>query len=1036
MNITFTFKLSLFVLVMFLSFGLKAQNNTSKVSKSYAKCLGKSSELRNWKNVQENNVANNKNSTNLKIQILNGKATSIGSGSQNGTNGSMNTNASSTSLNKKYVQKTKLDSIQKLMDVEGVTLNKNSFVSPESTGDIGLNYYIQAVNDINQTRLRVFDKYTGLVVEDVNMEPIWNELNVFPNGDIRIIYDRFVQRWVITEVSFDGLLMAISETSDPLGSYNVYQYATGEFPENPQIGNWKDAYYVTYNGFSNENNSLYVIPKKDIKDGNCEATFLSFDDDVPGISTLINDANVPLCFSGKISPPSNTNFITIRVLDDTWDEVDVDRLEYYEFIPDFENPNNSTVNGPFSINLSSFTTEICEFSDFSCFEEPDDNYIESREGVILSSVQYRNLVDYESILLSFTVAVNDLESDGIRWVELRKEGSNQWSLHQEGTFTVEDEISRFLPAITQDSEGNILLGYSMGGPETFMGVGYTGKFADDPTGSMSFEEKILYEGSSTSESTDWVNFHTMTVDPQNDQNFWLASAYMGEDEELKTGVSSFRMRLENVDAEVLKFVSPVDGDDLSSEEDVTFEIKNTGCENITDVDYTVTLNNEVVESGSFSGLLEPGDVELITLESKIDFSSKGVFDLIAFVSVSEDENSANDSLSFKVKSIPTFDLATCLVDENRLYGCYEDQEFFANYTNAGSELIENFTAELYVDDILTSTVEWTGLLISGKSVDIVFSDVPVLEEENEIRITFSSVNGNDSDQIIENDSQIFTFNNLVDGIKAELKFQSNFQFNDVSWEIVGEDNIVLYSGDNYLQQFASDTVSLCLDEGCYLFNLFDSFGDSWIKGPNTFLEIETENEFKPLVLDTFNFGNVWQKEFCVPVNCDGEIFEIEYEDASNPNAPDAAIYVNFPESTSLTEYSIDGGVTFQKSPLFINLVPGEYTVIIKAQNGCEYSETLTIDVISSLQNLEEITIDISPNPNVGMMKINLSGYDGPQSLKANIVDMNGQLIESKFIHKASDEYRTTLFIESLPSGVYYLSIQDDQIKQMKKFIKI
>lgn len=53
--------------------------------------------------------------------------------------------------------------------------------------------------------------------------------------------------------------------------------------------------------------------------------------------------------------------------------------------------------------------------------------------------------------------------------------------------------------------------------------------------------------------------------------------------------------------------------------------------------------------------------------------------------------------------------------------------------------------------------------------------------------------------------------------------------NEISWNIASDEGEVLASGEGYTNNSAFD-IPICLEEGCYVFNMFDSFGDGWNGG--------------------------------------------------------------------------------------------------------------------------------------------------------------------------------------------------------------
>ena len=290
------------------------------------------------------------------------------------------------------------------------------------------------------------------------------------------------------------------------------------------------------------------------------------------------------------------------------------------------------------------------------------------------------------------------------------------------------------------------------------------------------------------------------------------------------------------------------------------------------------------------------------------------------------------------------------------------------------------------------------------------------------------------DQVLDNNAYEYEVEVLSDAINANLSFMSDGFPNETSWAITDLNGTIIYSGDGYAGAAAMEDIDLCFQEGCYIFRLDDSFGDGWSTGDgDEFLELTQDDGLKVVLLEDFNFGTSWTMEFCLPSTCEIEA-EVEYEDASAPGVDDAAIFINFDGDDENTMYSIDGGETFQNSPLFTNLVDGEYTILIIDKFGCTWETTVNVAVdVEDLEN--NIDFTVNPNPSLGMLNVHIDGYDGDFELNMDIIDQAGKRVSSHRITKFSDGYRTTLLIPNLPAGMYYLSVSAEDMQIMRKFVK-
>jgi len=144
--------------------------------------------------------------------------------------------------------------------------------------------------------------------------------------------------------------------------------------------------------------------------------------------------------------------------------------------------------------------------------------------------------------------------------------------------------------------------------------------------------------------------------------------------------------------------------------------------------------------------------------------------------------------------------------------------------------------------------------------------------------------------------------------------------NEVSWIVTGEDGVLYGSGGNY--NGYSEVINLCLPDGCYTFEMFDSFGDGW---NNAFASLTLNNEIIASgtlyqgSYDYFNFG----------VNTEGCEGEVEIAGCTDPVA------ANYDPNAT-----IDNGTCVYFQDCELNAV----YVVISTQNwGYEISWELTTE---------------------------------------------------------------------------------------------
>ena len=90
---------------------------------------------------------------------------------------------------------------------------------PDTTGDVGLDYYIQSINGSSGSIFTIYDKATGsLVSGPTNMETLGSGNCATGAGDPIVLFDEMANRWMLSEFSSFGnnLCVYISQTSDPI----------------------------------------------------------------------------------------------------------------------------------------------------------------------------------------------------------------------------------------------------------------------------------------------------------------------------------------------------------------------------------------------------------------------------------------------------------------------------------------------------------------------------------------------------------------------------------------------------------------------------------------------------------------------------------------------------------------------------------------------------------------------------------------------------------------------------------------------------
>ncbi len=400
--------------------------------------------------------------------------------------------------------------------------------------DVGPNHVIQMINGGSGSYFKIFDKNGNVLVNETYLD----NFSGFGGGagDPIVLYDELADRWLMSEFASSGnvLMVAISTSADPLGSWYTYTYNATNFPDYPKYSIWNNAYIVT----SNENSpAVYALNRTQMLSGS-SGTAQRFT--VPSFGTIAFQAATPVSLNGTTVPPSGTPAMVMRMRDDAWSGSASDALEIWEFDIDWNNANNSSLTQVQTLGVTAFESELCGYTSFSCIDQPDSNTdLDPLREVLMNRIHYRNFGTHESIVCCHVTDVNGNDRAGIRWYELRRTGgtAGSWSIYQQGTYSP-DNASRWMASIGISASGNIGLAYSVSSSSVYPSLRYTGRKACDPLNSMTESETTIIAGTSRTNSNRWGDYHAMGLDPADGETFWFTGAY-GTGNAWSTRVAAF-----------------------------------------------------------------------------------------------------------------------------------------------------------------------------------------------------------------------------------------------------------------------------------------------------------------------------------------------------------------------------------------------------------------------------------------------------------------------------------------------------------------
>ena len=419
--------------------------------------------------------------------------------------------------------------VTKELNFEGVGAGLPGFsvnsAPPDTNGAVGATQYVQWVNE----SFSVFDKATGNLLQGpIPGNQLFQSLGsshpcaVNNDGDPIAQYDKANARWVLTQFSVTNgstngyyQCIAVSKTNDATGAYSVYAYKQPNFNDYPKVGIFNGTYFITYNIFSGNTFSgarLCAYDGAAMRSGSLAAEqCFQLSSSYAGI--------LPADFDGTIAPAAGTSEYFLGF--------GANVLRTWRFHVDFASSANSTLAGPYTTSVATFT-EAC--SGGTCIPQPGTaQQLDSLGDRLMYRLSYRHFTDgRESLFVNHSVNPGNAAS-GSRWYELRPAagGSTGVTVTQQSTYAPGDGRSRWMGSIASDKNGNLAMGYSVSSNSTYPSIYYSYRTPTDALNLMGSEQVLqVGTGSQQRSLARWGDYSAMTVDPGDDCTFWYTNEYL------------------------------------------------------------------------------------------------------------------------------------------------------------------------------------------------------------------------------------------------------------------------------------------------------------------------------------------------------------------------------------------------------------------------------------------------------------------------------------------------------------------------------
>jgi len=393
---------------------------------------------------------------------------------------------------------------------------------PDTHGDVGPNHYIQAVN----TSIGVFDKASGTRLAAFTFNNFFvangatDACATLNYGDPFVLYDQVSGRWIITDFAFAGSgstppyyeCIAVSKSADPVsGGWWLYTVVadTASLNDYPKLGIWSDGIYMSANMFKRGRTysgaKVWALNRDDLISG-APLRSVAFKLGTSYFSLL------PANFKGTNPPANSPEYFMSDYGSNT-------SVKLWKFKVDWATPSASTLTGPTSISVASFTRPASN----SVPQLGSTEKLDTLGDRLLTWLQYRNIGGTESLWVSRSVVSGS--STGIRWMEIRGMSGTP-SVYQQGTYAP-DATYRWMPSLAVNKNGDMAIGYSASSSSMYPAIRYAGRLSTDALGTLGQTEQTMIAGTGAQNGgyNRWGDYASMSVDPVDDCTFWFTTEY-------------------------------------------------------------------------------------------------------------------------------------------------------------------------------------------------------------------------------------------------------------------------------------------------------------------------------------------------------------------------------------------------------------------------------------------------------------------------------------------------------------------------------
>ncbi|HEV2704507.1 MAG TPA: lamin tail domain-containing protein [Pyrinomonadaceae bacterium] len=420
-------------------------------------------------------------------------------------------------------------------------------IPPDTTGAVGIDKVVTHVNN----NYVVHDKTTGARLSVVSIDAFWASTGATGVFDPRVLYDRYNNRWLVAAVSNaqtanSSVLVGISNTSDPQGTYTLFRFivgcaagaagcnAGGEWADFPMLGFNKNWVAVTWNHFTSNTNAFIagrgvLMDYPQLRSGVNNSFTFSVSGATAG-SFCLHPATT-------YSPTENVLYFVAHVSSGG--------ATYRVFNITGAPPTAPTLGatGVLTRPGGGWTQPGADTLPQTCVGVPGTTCpttlrrIDSGDAFIRSNVVFRNgrLWYGQTIGLPAGRTATTIDRTAAQWTAVTATTGAFFDGGRvdDATATATNGGSWYAyPSVAVNDNDDMIVGYSEFESDDFADAGYSVRLGTDPAGTtrdpvIYKEGEDYYSKAFSGTRNRWGDYSHSVIDPVNDRDLWTLQEYAG-----------------------------------------------------------------------------------------------------------------------------------------------------------------------------------------------------------------------------------------------------------------------------------------------------------------------------------------------------------------------------------------------------------------------------------------------------------------------------------------------------------------------------